>query len=112
METFFRPASADTQIDASTLRALAKRAQLRIPPEKEESLCREVGQILNCVHIIQEVRRRLVIHGSFVPIMFLLLLINFFFSLVCMQRSGQHGRGGAARVSAGCATRRSGNAIA
>jgi Asp-tRNA(Asn)/Glu-tRNA(Gln) amidotransferase C subunit len=54
VEKFFRQ-SLDTQIDAATLQQLAKRAQLTIAPEKEESLCREVGQILSCVHIIQEV---------------------------------------------------------
>jgi hypothetical protein len=54
VEKFFQQ-STETQIDAATLRLLAKRAQLTIAPEKEESLCREVGQILGCVHIIQEV---------------------------------------------------------
>ncbi|ELR18152.1 aspartyl/glutamyltRNA(Asn/Gln) amidotransferase, C subunit [Acanthamoeba castellanii str. Neff] len=54
VEKFFQQ-SSDTQIDAATLQQLAKRAQLTIAPEKEESLCREVGQILSCVHIIQEV---------------------------------------------------------
>jgi aspartyl-tRNA(Asn)/glutamyl-tRNA(Gln) amidotransferase subunit C len=54
VEKFFQQ-SAETEIDPATLRTLAKRAQLKIAPEKEESLCREVGQILSCVHIIQEV---------------------------------------------------------
>ena len=54
VEKFFQQ-SSEAQIDAATLQLLAKRALLKVAPEKEESLCREVGQILSCVHIIQEV---------------------------------------------------------
>lgn len=56
VSTFFRSSSGTPAIDAATLRAVAKRAQLHIKPEKEETLCREVAQILGCVRTIQEVR--------------------------------------------------------
>jgi len=50
---FFQP--SESQIDPETLEKLAKRAQLRIPPEKEDSLCEDVSKILSCVRIIGEV---------------------------------------------------------
>lgn len=54
VQKFFEGESRN-KVDKDILHKIAKRAQLKIPEEKEDQMCKEMEQILRCVELIQEV---------------------------------------------------------